>query len=212
MSPEKFNKVCGLPNRGKPMSDTSSRQGQGSQQRTICMALDDDQTQGRVHESSTPGIGDGMAAIGRRLSQQRHGQAKPFPEQEHLAGGGKDAGECGTGDDMGSGSPRGDCHEVSGGAAGVRALDAALQRELQELDEIRQQQAAHEALHGVPEELQRSLRVGMIGVPNAGKSVLTNTLVGGKVCGTQVAFPCHVLRNPPKAPSAWLADCLELHG
>jgi hypothetical protein len=33
----------------------------------------------------------------------------------------------------------------------------------------------------VPREHQRSVRVGLVGLPNAGKSVLANALVGGKV-------------------------------
>jgi len=60
-------------------------------------------------------------------------------------------------------------------------LDAIVAEEMARRESEAHRQAEYEALHGVPVELQHSLRVGMIGVPNAGKSVLTNTLVGGKI-------------------------------
>eukprot|EP00897_Mesotaenium_endlicherianum_P007276 jgi/Mesen1/6577/ME000336S05800 len=44
-----------------------------------------------------------------------------------------------------------------------------------------QEEGGGEAPSDVPLALQRSLRVGIIGAPNAGKSVLTNLLVGAKV-------------------------------
>eukprot|EP00873_Tetraselmis_striata_P013125 jgi/Tetstr1/433389/TSEL_022674.t1 len=37
------------------------------------------------------------------------------------------------------------------------------------------------AMEDVPREAQRSVRIGLVGLPNAGKSVLVNAMVGGKI-------------------------------